>query len=425
MPRRLAPAFLGLALLILSSGTALAQVPYGNNTIPARRSLARINLDLQFFTVVPLEGAEKLSELSIDEGLMFAQTNHANFYAFDAESGGFLWATHLGDRTANSQPAVVNSTSVFVTNSNEIFCLDRRTGRVVWKKELGSQPSSSTGADEQRVMIGLESGKLVNFDSKTGLEKWNIQTNSRVSSHPLLAEKVVAFGSEDRKLYVSRIDKPTLLWRFATGGPIVAPLGHHGVRTLLVASSDKSVYSVDLYSGKSNWIAPTGAPVTQEPLVSGDDVYIVNTEGEMSAIDALKGDVKWTISTLGGRLLAVSGSKVYLESHDDDLFVVDRATGKIVHDPATTYQRLGINLRDFVLGPTNRYDDRLYFATTHGLVICLREIGQVKPRTNRDPNEKAFGYIPPQGYPDPAVPTPTAVPTTPVEGTGETPTDPK
>jgi outer membrane protein assembly factor BamB len=417
MPRRLALACLAL---ILAIGTADAQVSYGTNAIPARRALSRINLDLQFTSVVPLVGAEKLIQLSIDEGMLFAQTNHANFYLFDAESGRYIWGAHLGDITTKAQPAAVNSFAVFVTNSNELFALDRATGRQIWKKELGDQPSSSTTADEDRVMVGLESGKLVVFDAKTGATKWNIQSNKRVSSHPIMANKVVVFGSEDHKLYMVRIDNSKLLWRFATGGPIVAPLGTHGIRTLLVPSSDKALYAVDLFSGAGKWTLPTGASVEQEPLVSDNDVYVVNTQGSLTAIDVPSGTVKWTVSTLGGRLISVSATKVYLESHDDDLFVVDRASGKIIYDPATTFQRVGINLRDYELGPTNHFDDRLYFGTTHGLVVCLREIGQVTPRPNRDPKMKPFGYIPPEGYDDLDIPRPV---TPPVEG--EAATDPK
>jgi outer membrane protein assembly factor BamB len=367
---------------------------------------------MQFYQVVPLDGSEKLLELSIDDGMLFAQTNRANFYAYDAETGRYLWGAHLGAVSTKAEPATVNSTMVFGTNSNQIFALDRSTGRQLWKKELGTRPSSSTGADEDRVMVGLESGKLVNFDARTSLEKWNIQSNSRVTSHPVLANKVVAFGSEDHKVYLARIDNAKLLWRFATGGPIVAPLARHGIRTLLIPSSDKSLYSVDLFTGAAHWTAPTGAPVEQEPLVSDNDVYVVNVEGYLSAIDIPTGTVKWTVSTLGGRLISVSATKVYLESHDDDLFVVDRATGKIVYDPATTYHRIGINLRDYELGPTNRFDDRIYLGTSHGLMVCLREIGQVAPRKTRDPDMKPFGYIPPEGYPDFAIPT---TPTPPVE----------
>ncbi len=418
MPRRLVLASLALLLVC---GTTRAQVPFGTDTIPGRRALARINLDLQFTTVIPLVGAEKLIQLSIDNGMLFGQTNHANFYAFDAETGRFLWGAHLGDITTKASPVSVNTFAVFVSNSNSIFALDRKTGRQIWKQELTDIPSSSTAADDTVVMVGLESGKLESFEAKTGKLLWNIQTNARVTSHPIIAGKVVAFGSEDKKLYLSKVEAPQLLWRFATGGPIVAPLATSGVRTLLVPSSDRALYSIDLFTGIENWTFATGSPVEQEPLVSDNDVYVINDEGFLTSVDIPTGKPRWTISTLGGRLIAVSASKVYLESHDDDLFVVDRATGKVVYDPTTTFKRSGINLRGYALGPTNRFDDRLYFGTTHGLVICLREISQFAPRPIRDPKAKPFGYVPPEGYPD----GPALTPVVPVEaGTEGTVTAP-
>ena len=364
--------------------------------------------------MVPLVGAEKLIEMSIDEGMLFAQTNSGRFYAFDAETGRNLWSATLGQITSHAQPASVNSKAVYVTNSNKLFALDRKTGRLIWANELSGIASSDTSADETHVMVGLESGKLATFDSKTGKEKWNIQTNEKVSSRPIMAGKVVAFGSEDRKVYLSNIERPQLYWRFAATGPILAPLGAHGVRTLLIPSTDKNLYAVDLFTGETRWTFGSGAALTQEPIVARDDIYIVNDEGLLLAIDATTGESRWTISTLGGRLISVSATKVYLESHDDDLFVVDRATGKILYDPATTFQRSGINLRGYMLGPTNRLDDRLYFGATNGLLLCLREVNQVKPFMLVEPGSKPFGYIPPEGYPEVTLP-PVVVP--PTEGT--------
>ncbi len=397
MPRRIALACLGLLLM---AGTAQAQVGFGRSSIPSRQALARVNLHMQWQGNVPLEGAEKLTELSVDSGMLFAQTTFANFHAFDAESGRYLWTAHLGRVTTKAEPAAVNAFAVYVTNSNQLYAFDRRTGRPMWSQGLHDTPSSAVNADEALVTVGLDSGKLVTFNAKTGEEKWNIQANARISSRPLVASRVIAFASEDKKLYLSRAENPRLLWRFPSGAPILAPLASHGVRTLIMASTDKNVYAMDLFTGETNWVFPTGAAVKQEPLVVDDDVYVVNDEGNLSEVDANTGTFRWTVSTLGGRLLAVSGSRVYLESHDDDLFVVDRQTGKIIFDPLTTLQRSGINLRSYTLGPTNRLDDRLYFGSTNGLLLCLREINQQAPRMLRDPKAKPFGFIPDEGYPD-------------------------
>jgi len=71
-----------------------------------------------------------------------------------------------------------------------------------------------------------------------------------------------------------------------------------------------------------------------------------------------------------------------------------------------TLQRAGLNLREFTLALTNDLTDRLYTATPGGLVLSLREIGQLQPRPLRDPKLPPFGYIPPEG----AMPTPAAAP---------------
>jgi len=416
MPRRLALACVGL---MLTAATSRAQTPLSTGAIPTRSSLARIGLDLHWAGVVPLAGAEKVTSISIDSNLLFAQTNLANFYAYEAESGRLLWTAHLGRVTTQSFPVSVNSQTVFVTNSNQLFALDRRTGRQVWMKELTELPTSPTACNEARVVIGLKSGKVAGYDAKTGASDWFLSTNDRVTSRPQLTERVLAVGSQDGKLYVSRSERYTLLYRFSTSGKVVAPLGSYGARTLLVPSTDHVLYAVDLFTGEERWNHPTGSWILQEPLVVDKDIYVVNEEGQLSSLDAETGTPRWTISTQGGRLLSISGTKAYLETHDQDLFVVDRATGRMVFDPRMTSQRSGINLREFNIGPTNHLDDRLYFGSKSGLIVSLRETGQVRPRYLRDPKAKPFGYIPPEGYPDPA-----AVPPPTIPAGGEAPTNP-
>src|SRR4051794_29299572 len=133
MPRRLALACVGL---MLTAATTRAQSPLSAGAIPSRTALARVGLDLHWAGVVPLAGAEKVTSLSIDSDLLFAQTNLANFFAFEAESGRLLWTAHLGRVTSQSFPASVNSQAVFGTNSNQPFPLHRGSGRQIWISQL-------------------------------------------------------------------------------------------------------------------------------------------------------------------------------------------------------------------------------------------------------------------------------------------------
>jgi len=419
-------------LVALAAAPAAGQAPFPADLVPTRSALARLGLERQWMGVVPLAGEERLVNFSMSGGLIFAQTNRGYFHTYNAETGQPLWSTRLGTQTARARPASVNSFAVFVTNLNTLFAIDRRTGRTIWSTDLGTLPSSSTACDENQVMVGLGNGRMVAYNLKvrendkdriaaSPVEAWNWQTGAIVETRPLPAGKLVAFGSDDGRLYVTLSDERTILYRIATGGPIARGLGSFGTRLLLVPSADQNLYGVDLLTAKILWTFASGSPISQAPLVGGNDIFIINDGGLLSSIDAATGSPHWTVSTLGGRLLTIGAKRVYLESHDEDLFIIDRASGQTIAAPRDTLYRVGLNLRPFEYGLTNIINDRLYFATTSGLIVALRELGEVNPMPLRNPKEQAFGTIPPEGVSLVPPPAPTPTPTEPAEPGAETP----
>ena len=132
MARRYALACL---VALLATTAARAQIPYSRDMIPTRSAMARLGLEQNWMGFVPIIGTERLLSISIAENMFFAQTDQANFYAYEAESGRELWMANLGRPSGTAQPASVNSRLVFVTNSNYLFGIDRKTGR-----GLGGRP---------------------------------------------------------------------------------------------------------------------------------------------------------------------------------------------------------------------------------------------------------------------------------------------
>ncbi|HEY2156909.1 MAG TPA: PQQ-binding-like beta-propeller repeat protein, partial [Isosphaeraceae bacterium] len=149
---------------------------------------------------------EKVLELSISKDLVFVQTNQANFHVFDGESGRRMWSTNLGNFSVDAQPASSNSTTVFVTNSNIIHALDRTDGRIKWSGTMEHLPASATSCDEDHVYVGLRGGKLLCYDAKTGAALWSFSTRADISSRAEPAGRVVAFASNDGKVYTSRAE---------------------------------------------------------------------------------------------------------------------------------------------------------------------------------------------------------------------------
>jgi outer membrane protein assembly factor BamB len=419
MTRRLAPVW-ALALLTLAGPSVRAQNPFAHDLIPTRTSLGRLGLERQWTVVVPLRETERLLRISRSSDLLFAQTNEGGLDVYDAETGRQVWTASLGEHTPRALPVSSNSYAVFGTSADVLSALDRNTGRVIWRTHMGIVPSCGTVADDDRVIVGTLEGRVNSYSlrekGKKGqmqirtapAEEWGWQTNGPIHTLPLSAQHVVIFGSADGRVYVVMNSERTTLYRVRTGGPIGEGLGAYGTRTLLIPSSDNNLYAVDLLTAENLWVFASGAPIEQAPVVAGEDIYSLNQSGYLTLLDPATGNVRWNALTPGGRFAAVGATKIYLRSWTNDLIVIDRGTGQILADPEATFRRAGLNLREFDLSMLNRFDDRLYFATSSGLILGIREIGAAQPRPLRDPKALPFGYIPPEGIKKPPAAGPVA-----------------
>jgi outer membrane protein assembly factor BamB len=406
----------------LAGGRARAQMPFPVDLVPTRTALERLGLERQWFAVIPLVETERLMKITLAGDMMFAQTDYAFIHAFDAESGRLLWSSQLGERTGFARGVAANSFAVFVTNANYFYALDKKTGRSIWRHDLGTIPTSPPACDEDLAMVGLTTGRLVALNLKQKDDKgnetiltspyqaWKWSSGGPILTRPLPASPFTIFGSSDGNAFVVESVDGVSLFRTTTGGPIGEGMGSFGTRTLLLPSGDNNLYGVDLFTAKVKWTFPSGAPIDQEPLVADQDIYTVNTAGNMSLIDPTNGDTKWTKPTQGGRLAAIGATKLYLRSYNLDLFVMDRQTGRMLVDPGETFIRAGLKLREYDLDIVNRFNDRIYFATSSGMIICLREKGQPQPRLLRDPKAPPFGYVPPEGLKQSPPPAPPAEP---------------
>lgn len=408
MPRRLALVW-ALIVFGLSGPPVQSQSLVPRDVIPSRTSLSRVGLERQWMTSVPLSATERVLEISKSDDLFFVQTDDAMLHVYEAETGRHRWSAKIGDRSPTSRPVSANSFAVFATNANILSALDRGTGRFIWRVDLRTLPTSGTACDEDRLLVGLGTGMINCYDLKEAQGKgpdkirdkpsllWNMKTNGRVRTRPLVADRIVCMGSDDGRAFVNFSDEPTPLFRVPTGGPIGEEFGHHGTRMLLIPSADNNLYAVDVMTANMYWAFASGAPIRQAPTVAGDGIFVINEAGGLSLLDPKTGEALWTTQTDSGRFLGVSPTKVHLRNHEGDLMTIDRESGKILADASVTAGRAGLNLREYDLSLSNHFDDRLYLGTSSGVVICLREIGQTKPQVLRDPEAKPFGYVPPEG----------------------------
>ncbi|HUV62659.1 MAG TPA: PQQ-binding-like beta-propeller repeat protein, partial [Sedimentisphaerales bacterium] len=129
-------------------------------------------------------------------------------------------------------------------------------------------------------------------------------------------------------------DSLKLLWKFKTADRVKSsPAIVDGV--VFVGSSDKSVYAIDLKSGRQVWSYLTGDAVESAPCIVEGSVYVGSSDGFLYALDAQSGSLKWKYETEGQILGAANWTqsadgriRILVGSYDNRLHCVDSANGK-------------------------------------------------------------------------------------------------
>ena len=301
-----------------------------------------------------------------------------------------------------------------VTRGDNLFlwCVDRNTGDVIWKRPLGggnhqerkqNMSSPSPVTDGQHVWVMTGTGILKAFDF-TGKELWarDIQKdygrfglNWGYGSSPLLYAdslyvQVLHGMRTDDPSYLLRIDKATgkTVWRVErpTNARMESPdsyttpaLLRYGNATEIVLTGGDVVTGHDPATGKELWRAdglnPTNDPsyrIVASPVVHGDLIIAPTRERPMLVLKAGgRGDVTrshllWSFNNGPDVPTPVTdGTYMYVINDRGILWCLDAKSGKEIY----SRQRLrpGTYSGSFVLG-----DGKLYITNEDGVTSVVK-----------------------------------------------------
>ncbi|MGE4550800.1 MAG: PQQ-binding-like beta-propeller repeat protein [Opitutales bacterium] len=205
--------------------------------------------------------------------------------SIDLENGATRWKASLegipSGRTSSATPCVADG-RIFSVGSNRMFCIDVKSGKVLWDVPINSKGGSSSVLVEDGKVIALV-GRLTAFDAATGKILW--------------------------------VNKDL-------GGNRASPITWKpGRRKMVVCNSSRSLVGVDLASGETVWEAPAGGNST--PVASGDRV-VVHAKDEKVGLAAYRWtgegvELAWKVPKLTRRADAsplVKDGQVYLFGAD-------------------------------------------------------------------------------------------------------------
>jgi eukaryotic-like serine/threonine-protein kinase len=258
--------------------------------------------------------------------------------------------------------------------------------------EVISSPAILNGV----VYVGSNDGNLYAIDQQTGLQKWKFSTEARVTSSPAVADGLVYFSSYDGNFYAVDVASGKQRWKFRIAGerryagthlhgsvpegetmpdPFDFYLSSPAVWNSAVyfGSGDGNVYALDAASGSLKWKFKTGDVVHASPAIVDGKLYIGSWDSYFYALDAASGKELWRFKTgedpdihnqVGIQSSAtVADGILYFGCRDSKFYALDAATGQL----RWSFSNKG----SWVITSPVVKDGKVYFATSDTALLQI------------------------------------------------------
>lgn len=182
--------------------------------------------------------------------------------------------------------------------------------KVLWKFKTNGAVRSTAIVVNNIICFGSSDSYLYALNKVTGKLIWKYNCGSSVTSSPAYSKNVIYILSEQQILFALNAATGKLIWKKTIGEDKPYDWGFDyyfsspviNGDTLLVASADGKVLSLNKKDGKSFWQFNANHFIRATPTLMNGWVYVGDTNGDMYALDSRTGKQHWMFQTFGSSL---------------------------------------------------------------------------------------------------------------------------
>ncbi len=202
-----------------------------------------------------------VSSPSIADNTLYIGMRDSCIYAIDAISGSVEWKVKTSG-WIDASPLLWEKMCIVGGSDGHIYVLDTRNGTQLTLLTAGYQLSSPAALRNGTIISGMgppfKQCAIFNPGSPRWDEAraaWSIPFLQMSYSSPSLWGNIISIGASDGRLYTIDLTAQDTLWSFTTGGGVDLSTPAIDTSTIYFAPGnyDKSVYAVDLKTGKLLW----------------------------------------------------------------------------------------------------------------------------------------------------------------------------
>ncbi len=203
---------------------------------------------------------------------------------------------------------------VFVTSGGDVLVLDSDTGSQIAKQRLGQIANTEPAVFRQFFVFGARNGQVCWHSYEVGHQWRGYQVSQSIQLAPLLVDRTVIVVGSDGRIMVLDAGSASQIWSKRLLDIVTAPPAAGGGH-VYVAGQDQHLWAFDLDTGRNTWRYLTEDPLSEGPVLLGDQVYQqIPSEGlvcfEAMPLDAPDGVVVWRAPQVRGSVIGRIGSNL-------------------------------------------------------------------------------------------------------------------
>ena len=240
--------------------------------------------DDKFLYLAPLNTGDRLYVASAD----------GEVYAVGSENGEVFFRDL--DEQISAGVGGDQGNLYVVSRDAELMALSREDGSALWEQPLPNEVLASPQSNGRLVVAQTIDGKVLAFDTATGEEAWQYDSDVpvlsiRAAASPLVGADLVLASLANGKLMALSTETGQPIWQYEVGQPqgrtelerLVDVAGEPLIleSAAMIVGYQGKLALVDLQTGQEIWSRPASS--LQSPMIGNGNIFVAGANGDITA----------------------------------------------------------------------------------------------------------------------------------------------
>jgi outer membrane protein assembly factor BamB len=238
-------------------------------------------------------------------------------YAFDSRTGKLVWKDQVDKGSIPTDITGSGSNVYTVASRDRLVCRNLQTGTIRWRFQTPNSGrwwwSEAPAVTADRVFFGGLDGTIYAFDAASGRIIWKRPMGSRISTSVVLVKEDLYFGTSNGYIYrVGTKDGEIFARMKIEPTPVSAPAVTRGLLLYFLypgggpGGRGETLICLDRSLNVIRWRHQSASWDTNRPYVWRGLVLVGGTDGKIIAFRVGDGSQQWSYK-FGGVIRSISG----------------------------------------------------------------------------------------------------------------------